>query len=279
MTMVGQKTFGVGYEKAIILGTGYAMVTKCYNTCFTLSNGGEHFLVDAGGGNTILSNLEKSGIPINKIHNMFISHAHADHLLGAPWIIRAVIEATIGNRYEGNLNIYCHSTIQNAITTICDFLYVRKFMEIFNKRIVFHQIFDKHEVVILGRKTIFLDNRSEKDLQYCFVTELLNGKKLTFLGDEPYKEHMEKYVINSDYMCHEAFCLYSQRDLFKPYEKYHATAMDACVTAQKLNVGTIILYHMDDLNLADRKRLYTEEGRTVFEGKIYVPYDLDVIEL
>ena len=48
-----------------MLGAGSAMVTKCYNTCFTISNNkeSEYFLVDAGGEilyYTILSNLEKA---------------------------------------------------------------------------------------------------------------------------------------------------------------------------------------------------------------------------
>ena len=47
----------------IMLGTGNAMVTKCYNTCFALRNEEEYFLVDAGGGNGILSQLEKAQIP------------------------------------------------------------------------------------------------------------------------------------------------------------------------------------------------------------------------
>ena len=35
--------------KLTMLGTGHATVTKCYNTCFALTEGGQHFLVDAGG--------------------------------------------------------------------------------------------------------------------------------------------------------------------------------------------------------------------------------------
>ena len=44
-----------------MLGTGSALVTECYNTCFVLSDGDEHFLVDGGGGNGILSQLKKAG--------------------------------------------------------------------------------------------------------------------------------------------------------------------------------------------------------------------------
>ncbi len=42
-----------------MLGTGNAMVTRCYNTCFVLSSGEEYFLVDAGGGNGIFKQLSK----------------------------------------------------------------------------------------------------------------------------------------------------------------------------------------------------------------------------
>lgn len=50
-----------------MLGTGHATVTKCYNTCFTLSEGEEYFLVDAGGGNWILRILEEEKIPLCSI--------------------------------------------------------------------------------------------------------------------------------------------------------------------------------------------------------------------
>ena len=50
--------------KITMLGTGHATVTKCYNTCFTISENGKHFLVDAGGGNGILKQLEDANINI-----------------------------------------------------------------------------------------------------------------------------------------------------------------------------------------------------------------------
>ena len=42
-------------NEIIILGTGNAMVTRCYNTCFVVrSKSGATMMVDAGGGNGIL---------------------------------------------------------------------------------------------------------------------------------------------------------------------------------------------------------------------------------
>lgn len=45
-----------------MLGTGNALATRCYNTCFTLHGKSGILLVDAGGGNGILTQLERAGI-------------------------------------------------------------------------------------------------------------------------------------------------------------------------------------------------------------------------
>lgn len=64
----------------IMLGTGNAGVTRCYNTCFAIRTAENVLLVDAGGGNGILVQLEKAGIAIERIHDMFVTHAHTDHI-------------------------------------------------------------------------------------------------------------------------------------------------------------------------------------------------------
>ena len=42
--------------KITMLGTGNAVATECYNTCFVLSENNNYFLVDAGGGNMLDAN-------------------------------------------------------------------------------------------------------------------------------------------------------------------------------------------------------------------------------
>ena len=84
---------------------------------------------------------------------------------------------------------------------------------------------------------------------------------------------------NSKWLLHEAFCLHSQADIFDPYEKHHSTVMDACRTAARLNVENLLLYHTEDKSGEDRKRLYVEEGRPHFPGRIFVPEDLEAVDL
>jgi ribonuclease Z len=266
-------------EKLIMLGTGNATVTKCYNTCFAIYNGEEYFLVDTGGGNGILSQLEKAEIPLEFIHEIFVSHEHTDHILGLIWLIRVIATKMKQGKYHGNLNIYCHEALINTIMTIARLTVQNKFFVYIGDRILLHPVTDGEKKEILTYQVEFFDIQSTKAKQYGFTTRLMNGKKFTFLGDEPYRDIEHDFSYQADWLLHEAFCLYDQKDIFKPYEKHHATVKDACQLAQDLEVKNLILYHTEDRNLLERKKLYTQEGQQYYKGNLNIPEDLEIIAL
>lgn len=267
-------------EKLIILGTGNANATKCYNTCFAIqAEETEYFLVDAGGGNGILAQLEKANIPLDSIHHIFLSHEHTDHILGMVWMIRMIAAKIKQDAYRGNLHIYCHSDLVEPLLTIVRLTVQGKFVKLIGDWILVHPLEDGQEAEFLGYRVKFFDILSTKAKQYGFAMTLKNGKKFMFAGDEPYRQHEEVYAREADWMLHEAFCLYSQREKFKPYEKHHTTVQDACQIAEKLQVKNLILYHTEDKNLPERKALYTAEGKPWFSGNLFVPDDLEIFEL
>ena len=75
------------------------------------------------------------------------------------------------------------------------------------------------------------------------------------------------------------FCLYADRERYKPYEKHHSTALDAGELAQTLGIKNLLLYHTEDDHLSSRKELYTAEAKEKFCGNVYVPDDMEIIEL
>ena len=266
-------------KKLYVLGTGYALATKCYNTCFALKNDAGTLLVDAGGGNGILSQMEKAGLDFADVHHMIVTHAHCDHVLGVVWVIRKIGTMMQGGKYEGDLTIYCHESVVEGVTAMCKFTLQKKFVKLLGERIRFEVISDGHEAQVCGCKVTFFDILSTKLLQYGFAVDMTDGRKLTCLGDEPYNPDCEKYVRGSDWMLCEAFCLYGDRDIFKPYEKHHSTVKEACELASQLNIPHVVLWHTEDKNYARRKELYTAEGKQFYSGDLYVPNDLEVIEL
>lgn len=267
-------------RELIMLGTGSAMVTNCFNTCFALHlDKEEYFLVDAGGGNGILRQLEQAQIDCRKIHNMFVTHGHTDHVLGVIWIVRKIATLMNQNKYAGNFHIYCHRELIDTILTMTQLTLKKKDLEQIGRRILFREVQDGQQLAVLDMDMTFFDILSTKAKQFGFTARFADGLQLACLGDEPFNEHCRPYVAGSDWLLSEAFCRYGDREIFKPYEKNHSTVKEACETAADLAAKSLLLYHTEDKNMAGRKANYLKEGRQYYTGNIHVPDDLEVISL
>lgn len=281
-------------NQIMMLGTGNATVSQIYNTCFLLQTSSTLMLVDAGGGNGILAQLRKAGVQISDIHHLFVTHAHTDHVLGVIWVIRMVAQC---KGYEGLLHVYGNDKVMKVIKTIIDMILAKKQLAKVAERVVFHQLEDGDCFEVGDMKLECFDIQSTKEKQFGFRAELPvvsedsaasdnasedNHAKplvLACLGDEPYNEQNRRYIEGADWMMCEAFCLYADRDTFKPYEKCHSTALDAGKLAEELGVKNLILYHTEEKTLDNRKENYTREAAENFKGRIFVPDDLEVILL
>ena len=265
--------------KITLLGTGHALVTKCYNTCFVLSEGERHFLVDGGGGSAILGQLEKARIPWRNIHEMFLTHKHIDHLLGMVWMVRLLCDHMNHGGYEGEAVVYGHEEALGMLRDICEMLLQKKETRFLNQRLHLVPVADGEVRTVLGRPTTFFDIGSTKAKQFGFSMELKDGRTLTCCGDEPCSARGKAFARGAAWLLHEAFCLASQAGRYHPYEKHHSTAQDAARLAQELGVENLLLYHTEDDNIANRKKLYIKEAQSCFKGRVYVPDDLESYEL
>jgi ribonuclease Z len=266
-------------ERIIFLGTGNAAVTECYNTCFAIQRDKGYFLVDTGGGNGILTQLKRVEIPLSAVHDIFISHGHTDHLLGVIWLIRMIGSQIERGSYKGKLKIYATAELLQTIQKIAELTIQKKILKLFGQRICLKKIKDGQTKKIMDYQVTFFDIRSTKEPQLAFTIKLFNGKKLAFLGDEPYYRHEKRYVYKADWLLHEAFCLYDEREKFLPYEKSHVTVKEACENATALNVSNLVLYHTEDKNIKKRKALYGHEAKEYYDGNVFIPDDLEVLNL
>lgn len=253
-----------------MLGTGHATVTKCYNTCFILRERERCFLVDGGGGNQILRILEEQDIALTQIHDLFITHSHSDHILGAVWIVRGVGQLMRSGEYDGEFRIYACDEVMENLLTICRIVLMKKVTDLFGGRIRLVRLRDGESHTILDRKITFYDIMSIKLIQYGFK---IAEEKLLFCGDEPLNRAFYPEAEGVSWLLHEAFCLYSEKEKFGPYEKHHSTVRDVCQTAESLHVKNLVLMHTEDSHIQDRKRLYKEEGEKVYSGRLWVPDD------
>lgn len=262
-----------------MLGTGNAAVTRCYNTCFALRNGERFFLTDGGGGNGILARLQQARIPLQGIHDVFLTHTHTDHIFGLVWVLRMIAQAINAGKYAGTLTVYGHVEGLQTLEMICRATLPGKVTARFGSDILFSPLVDGQPFSAAGMQGVAFDIGSTKARQFGYQLTLPGGQSLVCLGDEPYNQKNEHLTKGADWLLCEAFCLHADAARFKPYEKHHSTALDAGRLAEALMVKNLLLYHTEDETLPTRRSAYAAEAARNFSGQIFVPDDGETLHL
>lgn len=104
-------------------GTGNVLVIECYRTCFAISDKNKYFMVDGGGGNTVLAQLKHAGFDWMDIWEIFVTHKHVDRIMGVIWMICQYMNQ--GN-YEGDVNIYTHDEVIDILRIAANRLLQKK---------------------------------------------------------------------------------------------------------------------------------------------------------
>lgn len=236
-------------------------------------------MVDGGGGSTILAQLKHAGYDWMDMRHIFVTHKHADHLLGIVWMVRMICQFMEHGVYQSDAYIYSHAEVLDLLRDIAGKLLQAKEAAHIDEQLHFVEVTDGQMLELIGHPTTFFDIGSTKATQFGFSMELDGGGRLVCCGDEPLSDAGRPYAQGAEWMLHEAFCLYSQADIYDPYEKHHSTVKDACELAEELGVVNLLLYHTEDKNLARRKELYGAEGQPHYSGNLWIPEDLETIEL
>lgn len=267
-------------EKLIVLGTGSGITINCYSLSALLENDkGEYLLVDTGSGNQILNHLKIKNIDINKIHDIFISHKHIDHLWGIIPLLRYIFQQYKRKNYKGIINIYCAEEIKRIVDLFINETFNEVFEELYKEIVKYHFCENYKKFNIIGYEVEVIDTESIECIQYGFKTTLNSGKTLAFLGDVPCSENVYSRIENVDWVLHEAMCLEKDKEKIKPHEKNHSTVKDVAIVMDKLNIENLVLWHCVDNDIKNRKKLFIEEAKVYFSKNVYVPDDLDEIEL
>lgn len=266
-------------DKLIFLGTGHALAYHCYTTCLALTDGERTFVTDGGGGNGVFMQMERANMRPDEVTDLFISHAHTDHLIGAIWLVRV-----IGHQFDRSgrttpLHVYGHASVLETFRTICNLLVGGQVLSHFDKDIIFNAVESGDTHTIGHWQVTFFDTGAAKTTQYGWRATLENGKTLVFLGDEPLTDVGLPYAKDADYLVHEAMCLEADADKYHPHRIHHSSVVDAANNATRAGAKHLILFHAEDKDLDTRKARYTAEAAAHFDGPVDAPDDLDVFIL
>lgn len=100
-----------------ILGCGSAMPTTLHNPPSQLIDMNDKlFMIDCGEGTQL--QMRKFKTRIGKLHSVFISHLHGDHIFGLPGLISTL--SLLGRKVD--LNIYAHKEIDFLISPLIAYM-------------------------------------------------------------------------------------------------------------------------------------------------------------
>jgi ribonuclease Z len=258
------------------LGTGSAMPPRDRgNTAFTVRT--EHLLFLADAGPSVFGDLQRAGIEPSTIDVIFLSHGHADHILGFPQL--ALLQKFMTK--EPPLRIYCTAAVREAVCTITQLSFPEaadglphfNWIELAEGPRQFHDLTDDIQLTtelvfgppympVLGLRLDFFDK----------------GVSLAFSADTAPSDAMASLATGCDLLIHEASFSATMQPNVSPELYFHSDARQAGQIAARAGVKRLALVHLSRLH-GNHRRVLTAEAAEYFKGLVLVPDDGDVIQL
>lgn len=264
-----------------ILGCGSAMPTTLHNPPSQLVDVNEKlFMIDCGEGTQL--QMRKQKARMSKLHSIFISHLHGDHIFGLPGLISTL--SLLGR--TGELNIYAHKEIELLLNPLL--LYLGRHLSfkvnvipiqpnekqlLFeNRTLRVHSFPLKHRMDTSGflfeekesprhmiREMIDFYNIPVKQIQDIkagsdFVTadgQVIKNEILTYPSAPPRKyAYCSDTAFSPDIIPHIANvdvlyheATFAESESVRAKETFHSTARQAAEIAKAANVKKLIIGH------------------------------------
>ena len=181
-------------------------------------------------------------------------------------------------RYDGPLYVYANHETANALTEICRLTFLDSYFKVLGEIMELRDASEGCEYDVEDVRVRFFNVGSENVSQSGFSMTLPDGKTLVALGDEALTRANMRHAAGADMLICGAFCLYADRDVYKPYEKHHWTVKDVAEIAADIHIGNLVLIHSED-NTPDKPAAYRAEASRFFSGDVTIPSDGDILSI
>lgn len=299
--------------RLVVLGTSCSNPTVERNlTAVALQFEGNWLLFDCPEGTQ--RQMMKAGVSYMRVHSIFLSHFHADHVLGLPGLMATMAM----HERDAPLNVFGPKGTKKEVEKVMDLALMRKNFEIRVKEVSSGPVLEgekfsvssvplKHGVKCLG--FVFKERDKEGTFQREKALKLgipegplwsklqkgqkvkikgkefrpgqvmdydkgRKGKKVSIVMDTLPSDSYFDAVQESDVLVHEAAFL--EKHITRAKETKHSTAKQAAWVAEQTNAKKLVLVHISPRYKKNKD--IENEARQEF-GNVIVPKDLEEIEI
>ncbi|GAB6981948.1 MBL fold metallo-hydrolase [Prevotella dentasini] len=132
--------------------------------------------------------MERAEVPVDSITDLFVTHAHTDHLQGCVWMMRMALQ------FKHHLHIWSHSKVIRLLSSICRETLPPKEADGIGSIVELHCLESGEHFSVGNIQLTCFDIYSTKEPQFGFQALMPDSKKLCCLGDEPYCEQNAIYA-------------------------------------------------------------------------------------
>ncbi len=182
----------------LFLGSGNAFAAGRYWSSFLLNG---RYLFDASP--IVLPHLKQSGTAMEEIDAIFISHFHADHFFGLPFLLLEYSELTPRSK---PLNIIGPPSIEERLRTITDASFPHLFKKERAYELIFVEVSDRQEGEVAGLKWQARAVTHVDDFG-CFGYRVETaGRTVAYSGDSVMCEPLVDLALGVDVFVVECSC-------------------------------------------------------------------------
>lgn len=251
--------------RVILLGTGDPLNEERAQTSLAVPLAGdETLLVDASSGTVLLRQLEASGIALQSIRHLFVTHRHFDHAGGlAPLLVAltSLPEATLTVHAPPETLRALHDLLELTIPGVETWI---------GSRLHWNEL-TPGEPTTAGDAAV-TPFTVEHGLE-CVGLRIVQGDStLVYAADTRPSPNVARYAEDADLLIHEAYGVAG--DAEQAHTFGHSTATDAGKAALAAGAKRLILTHLRAGRYADPNDLL-EEAKSIFGGPVDAASDLE----
>ncbi len=299
--------------KLVFLGTSASVPTKERNlSSIAMRYEGEWLLFDAPEG--VQRQMVAAGVSYLKINHIFISHFHADHILGLggllatmnihgrDWAINIHGPKGIARKVQDSLSlamlqpgfeVKCHEVKKGVVLKgekfVIEAFLLRHEIECWGYSFMEQDKpgeFDREKAIALGvpvgplfselqhGRSVKAGGKTVKPEQVLDASKARKGRKISIVFDTLASKSYVKAVEGSDVLVHEASFLEERAE--RAQETMHSTALQAGQIAAQANCKKLVLFHLSARHKEGEK--FENEARKAF-GNVVVAKDLMEMEV